>query len=171
MSTPELARIVKLDRLPARLVLEADETERAALARRFGLPGVAALRAEVALGREGDVIDARGTISARFEQLCAVSGEPFDNWLEERLALRFVPPGDAPDEESEQEFAPDAPDEIEYENAAFDLGEAVAQSFGLLIDPFATGPDADTVRREAGIVDESAPSGPFAALAALRKDR
>ena len=171
MSAPEFARNVKLDRLPASLVLEADEAERAALARRFGLPGVAALRAEVTLGRDGDIIDVRGTLSARFEQLCAVSGERFDNRLEERLALRFVPPGDAPDEESEQEFAPDAPDEIEYENAAFDLGEAVAQSFGLLIDPFATGPDADKVRREAGIVDETAPSGPFAALATLRTDR
>ena len=51
---------------------------------------------------------------------------------------------------------------------AFDLGEAVAQSFGLAIDPYAAGPEADSVRREAGIVDEDAPSGPFAALAALK---
>lgn len=168
MSGSEFERIVKLDRLPDSLVLEAADDERAALARRFGLPSIAALCAEVALSRNGESIDARGKLTARFEQLCAVSGDPFENSLNETIAIRFVPPDDAPIDEGEQEFDADAPDEIEYQNAAFDLGEAVAQSFGLLIDPFATGPDADRVRQEAGILDESAPSGPFAALAALR---
>lgn len=168
MSESEHELIVKLDRLPESMVIDADEGQRAALARRFGLQSVAALRAEIALSRDGDTIEVRGTLTARFRQLCAVSGEPFENRLAESIAIRFVPPGDVPAEEAEQEFDPDAPDEIEYENAAFDLGEAMAQSFGLLIDPFATGPDADRVRQEAGILDETAPGGPFAALAALR---
>ena len=61
-------------------------------------------------------------------------------------------------------------DEIFYEGDSFDLGEAVAQSLALAIDPFACGPDADRVRQEKGLSADDQPSGPFAALAALKKD-
>lgn len=170
MSSGELERIVKLDRLPVEPVtVEAGETERAALAKRFGLPSIETLTAKMTLIREGDAIGATGRLSASFTQNCAIADEPFANTLDEPLALRFVPAGDAPDDDAEMEFDPEAPDEIEYDGAAIDLGEAVAQSLGLLIDPFATGPDAERVRKEAGIVDEDAPSGPLAAaLAALK---
>lgn len=170
MNSGELERIVKLDRLPVEpLLIEASEHERAALAIRFGLPSIDALEAKLTLVREGDAIGAQGRLSARFSQNCAIADEPFDAWLDETLALRFVPASEVPDTEEELEFDSDAPDEIEYEGAAIDVGEAVAQSFGLLIDPFATGPDAERVRKEAGIVDEDAPSGPLAAaLAALK---
>ena len=169
MSAGELVRILKLDRLPqSTITIEANEAERAALAHRFGLPAVHALSAEVQLAQRGDTIDARGRLRASFDQHCAVSEAPFGNTLDETLALRFVPAIDIPGEDEEIEFASDAPDEIEYDGASLDLGEAVAQSFGLAIDPYAEGPDAETVRREAGLLDEDTPSGPFAALSALR---
>jgi hypothetical protein len=60
-------------------------------------------------------------------------------------------------------------DDIPYTGPAFDLGEAVAQSLALAIDPYAAGPEADAVRKETGLTDKQA-SGPFAALAALKKD-
>jgi hypothetical protein len=44
----------------------------------------------------------------------------------------------------------------------------MAQSLALAIDPYATGPEAERVRKEAGLLGEAA-SGPFAALAALKK--
>ncbi len=50
----------------------------------------------------------------------------------------------------------------------FDLGEAVAQSLALAIDPYAVGPSAEQARKDAGLGDEAA-SGPFAALAGLKK--
>ena len=59
-------------------------------------------------------------------------------------------------------------DEIPFEGHLFDLGEAVAQSLALAIDPYAEGPNAERVRKEAGLLDEAA-SGAFAALAALKK--
>ena len=62
----------------------------------------------------------------------------------------------------------DACDEIEYEGTQFDLGEQIAQTLSLAIDPYATGPNAERVRKQAGLGDEAG-SGPFAALAALRK--
>ena len=106
---------------------------------------------------------------AAFDQRCALSDEPFANRLDEPIVFRFVPALTAHGEDEEIEFASDSPDEIEYDGAAFDLGEAVAQSFGLALDPYAEGPDAEAARREAGLLDETAPSGPFAALAVLRK--
>lgn len=169
MSGGELERIVKLDRLPtAALVIEAEAAERAALAKRFGLPNVLELRAVVTLTPNGDTIDARGRLTARFDQRCAIANEPFASSLDEAVSIRFVPAiAPAPADEA-IEFASGNVDEIEYQGASFDLGEALAESFGLAIDPYATGPNAEAVRRAAGIVDEEAPSGPFAALAALK---
>jgi uncharacterized metal-binding protein YceD (DUF177 family) len=100
-------------------------------------------------------------------QSCAVSGEDLAVRIDEPLALRFVPA--AQPEGEEIELDADELDEIPFEGHVFDLGEAVAQSLALAIDPYATGPEADQVRKEAGLLDEAA-SGPFAALAALKKD-
>lgn len=169
MSAGEFERVIKLDRLPsAPVTIEADATERAALARRFGLPAVHALEASVTLTQDGEAVEARGRMTARFDQSCAIANEPFANSLNEPLTIRFVRSIAPGSEEEAIEFAGEEADEIEFDGAALDLGEAVAQSFGLTIDPYATGPQADSVRREAGIVDEDAPSGPFAALAALK---
>lgn len=170
MSGGELVRLVRLDRLPPSTTVEASAAECAALSERFGLPAVHTLAAEVQFTPHGDAVDARGRIIASFEQRCAVSDEPFANTLEEPIAFRFVAALAPHGEAEEIEFAKDAPDEIEYAGASFDLGEAVAQSFGLALDPYAEGPNADTVRRETGLSDEDTPSGPFSALASLKKD-
>ncbi len=177
MSAPEFSRLVKARQLPAAaLVLEASEAERAALANRFGLPAILSLRAEILLEQDGKAVRANGSLSARIMQNCAVSGEEFEVAIDEPLALRFVEEGHiAPalseDEEIEIELSPDDCDEIEYTGESFDLGEAVAQSLGLAIDPYAEGPNADAARRDAGITGDDAPSGPLAeALKALKGD-
>ena len=170
MSGGELERIIKLDRVPETVRVEADAHERTALAQRFDLSALHALTAQLQLKQSGDAIDVRGRLVASFDQRCAIANEPFANALDEPVAVRFVPALAAHGEDEEIEFAPDAPDEIEYDGSSFDLGEAVAQSFGLALDPYAVGPTAETARREAGIMDETTPSGPFAVLAALKKD-
>lgn len=169
MSAGELTRIVKLDRLPvAPLEIEASEAERAALAKRFGLPAIHSLTAAVTLVKRGEAVDATGRLAASFEQRCALTDEPFAASLDEAVAIRFVPELVVPGEEEEIEFASDTPDEIEFDGAAIDLGEAVAQSFGLALDPYATGPGAEEARR---MLEESGESGPFAALAALKGEK
>ena len=177
MSAPELSRMVKARSLPAEpVVIEADEAERAALARRFGLPRVDSLRAEVTLEEDGKAVLATGRLEAAVQQNCAVSHEEFAVVIDEPLALRFVEedaidPALSEDEEIEVELSPEDCDEIEYSGEMFDLGEAVAQSLGLAIDPYAIGPEADTARKEVGIVQEGEQEGPLAAaLAALKKD-
>ncbi|MBM0170156.1 YceD family protein [Altererythrobacter sp. C41] len=171
MSESELPRVVKLRQIDARPIrIEADAEERAALAERFGIVAVDRLAADVTLEREGEDVAVSGRLEADIVQTCGISGEDFPVRIDEPIALRFVPEvaHTVPDEEIELEES--ELDEIEYTGDVLDLGEAIAQSLGLAIDPYATGPNADAVRKEAGILEEGA-TGPLAeALRALKKD-
>lgn len=151
------------------LVLAPSEAERKRLAARFQLSEVKGMQATISLRREGDSVEAKGHLDASIVQACAISGEDFPVTISEPIALRFVPPGKVHDPDEEIEITADDCDEIEYEGTSFDLGEAVAQSLALAIDPFAEGPDADRARAEHNLGGDVA-TGPFAALAALKKD-
>ena len=167
MSEAEFSRLVDERQLtPKPVSIEATAEEREALARRFGIVAVHQLQATVRFERAGEAIAAPGRLSASIVQSCAVSGEDLPVRIDEPLALRFVPA--RPVEVEELELEADALDEIEFEGHSFDLGEAVAQSLALAIDPYAIGPEAERARKEAGLLDEAS-SGPFAALAALKK--
>ena len=168
MSGPEFSRPVDLRGITDEPVrIEADEAERTALVRRFDLVAIDRLEAAVTFEVDGANVDAAGTSEANGVQSCAVSGDDLPVAIREPLVLRFVP--EVPILEEEIELEEEDLDEIPYSGTTFDLGEAVAQSLALAIDPFATGPDADRVRKEKGLAGEAA-SGPFAALAALKKD-
>lgn len=174
--TPELSRTIKVRPLPGdTIVVEADAGERAALATRFGLAGIDRLHAEIDLDQAAIAIRATGTLSADIQQICAISGEAFPAKIEEPVELRFIEEQDsaAPADENDEveiELEADDCDEIEYSGDMFDLGEAIAQTLGLAIDPYAEGPNADEARKRAGITGDDAPSGPLAeALSALRK--
>lgn len=167
-SRPEFSRTVDVRQAEGKqMKLTADEAERAALARRFGLVRIDRLEADVLLRREGQGAEATGRLKADIVQSCAVSGEDLSARIDEPLALRFAPAREHR-AEVDAELDSDDPDEIEFEGTEFDLGEAVSQSLSLAIDPFAVGPDAEEARRVAGLANEGA-SGPFAALAAMRK--
>lgn len=177
MNSSELSRPIKLRPLPGEPVaIEASEAERMALAQRFALPAIESLKAEVALDQDGKAIRATGTLDAHIIQSCAISGEDFATTINEPLAMRFVEEGTidpalSEDDEIEIELSADELDEIEYSGDSFDLGEAVAQSLGLAIDPYAEGPSANSARQSAGINSDDEPSGPLAeALKALKKD-
>lgn len=170
MSDGELTRIIDIRHIGNDpVIVEADENERKALARRFGLVSVDALRATVVLQADAVAVTAKGRIAAKIVQSCAVSGADLPVTIEDALSFRFVAPRSEAKPDEEIEIDEDDCDEIEFTGQTFDLGEAVAQSLALAIDPYATGPDAEDARRKAGIVDENAPSGPFAALAGLKK--
>ncbi len=176
MSAPEFSRMIKVRPLPADpVVIEANDEERAALAQRFALSSVESLRAEVSLVSEKAAIRATGTLKASIVQTCAVSGEDFPVGVSEPVDLRFVeestlPTSQTEDGEIEIDLSAGDGDEIEYSGDMFDLGEAIAQTLGLAIDPYAEGPHADEARKAAGLSGDNAPSGPLAeALAALKK--
>ena len=101
-------------------------------------------------------------------QSCSVSGEDLPVSIDEPVSLHFVPARgpSAPDEEIELEAQ--ELDEIEFSGSLFDLGEELAQTLAVAIDPYAVGPNAEEARHKAGLLDKAI-SGPFAALAALKK--
>lgn len=170
----ELVRLVKPRALPAGpLEVVASESECAALAKRFGVTAIHALKAEVAFDEKDGAVLADGMLTASIEQPCAVSRDDFTYDVTEPFSLRFVPEGLGrayePDEEVELES--EDLDEIEYAGDTFDIGEAIAQTLGLAIDPYREGPEAARVRDNEGIEsdEDRAPSGPLAeALSALK---
>ncbi|RIV85847.1 YceD family protein [Aurantiacibacter zhengii] len=172
--TPEFSRPFDIRGITARPVkLEADESERAALASRFGLVSIGRLAAELSVEAEGEEIAATGTLHAEYVQSCAVSGDDLPMRIDDEVTLRFVPLAalEASEEDEEIELEEAELDEIGYEGTSFDLGEAVAQSLALAIDPYATGPQADDARRRHGLVEEGEADGPLAdMLRGLKRD-
>ncbi len=175
MSKTELRREMKPRALPAKATtITADTAEREALSQRFGLTTIHALNAHVELAQDDEAVVANGRLIATVEQPCAVTREDFIYEVDEPIALRFVPASSLPEAAPDEEIELDGErlDEIEYEGETFDLGEAIAQTLGLAIDPYREGPDADAAREQAGIVSDEdvTPSGPLAdALAALKR--
>lgn len=167
--TPEFSRILDIrhiDEKPVELIATPEECK--ALAKRFNLVSIAHLEAVVTITREGAVIRAHGALSSDLVQSCAISAEDLPQKIREKLALRFVPDaGEAIKPDEEVELSEEDCDDIPYAGERFDLGEAVAQSLALSIDPFAEGPEAATIRA-AGILGQENNS-PFAALEALKK--
>jgi uncharacterized metal-binding protein YceD (DUF177 family) len=163
----EFSRFYDTARLPiGEQVLEATSEECAALARRFGLVAVNSVVAKVTFEPDGPAVAVAGTLTADVVQSCAVSGEDLPARITEPLTLRFVP---APDERAEEvELETEELDEIEMDDARFDLGEALAQTLALAIDPYAEGPGAELFRRKAGILSEGE-GGAFGALKGLLK--
>lgn len=137
--TPEFSRIVRLSEIgtaPRPERIGAKAPERAALVERFGLASLDTLDAELTVRREAGGVRVKGRMQARAEQICAVSGEPVPAAIDEPIDLLFAHelPKVRPDEEvelSEQDL-----DIVPLEGDAVDLGEAVAQSFGLALDPY-----------------------------------
>lgn len=167
MNAPEFSRPIDVRQADGRtIVLNADERERAALAERFGLVRIERLEAEVALERDGEAVNAAGSLSADIVQSCAVSAEDLPVAVREPLSFRFVPQSGHRQPAEEVELEAEELDEIDYAGTSFDLGEAVAQSLALAIDPFAVGPKAEEARRKAGLLSEGE-AGPFAALKGL----
>lgn len=166
MSEPEFSRIFDVRQCDGRTIaLIATTDECAALAQRFALVRINRLEASLVLTREAETILAAGRLHADLLQSCAVSAEDLAITVNEPLAMRFVPASGEIALEVELEIDSAEIDEIEYTGSQIDLGEAVAQSLALAIDPFAAGPEADKAR----VLLESRKDSPFAALEALKR--
>jgi hypothetical protein len=157
---PELHRPLPLDRIgPAGLeqVVTADAAECAALARRLGVPAVGALscRYRLTSGPAG-VVFAEAHMQALIRRVCVLSLEEFDAAVDERFRLRFVPSGSESDD-----IDPESDDEIPYEAATIDLGEATAEQLALTLDSYPRQPGAE--------LPEGATAAPESAFAALAR--
>ena len=150
----------KIDAAP--IVLQANGEERAAIAKRFGLVSVDRLTATIELEPKPSGVLATGQMAAKIVQSCAISGDDLPVSIEEPIALKFVPEQSREPSEEEIELDAEELEEIDYSGETFDLGEAVAQTLALAIDPFAEGPNADRIRKEKGLASDDEPTGPLA---------
>ena len=145
--TPEFSRRYALDSIgsaPRAVTVEADAGERAALARRFDLVALDALRANATLTAVAGGAEARGTIHAVIAQACVVTGDPVPATIDEPFALRFVAelPTEGGDDDEGMELSDADCDVLPLEHGAIDLGEAAAQTLGLALDPFPRSPES-----------------------------
>ena len=170
MTPAEWSRPVRVDTLgegPRSMSIAAEEDERNALARRFGLVTIGALSAEAELVRKGEEIRAKGRFAAEVTQSCVATGEPIVVQLDEPFAVIFRPQPEGEASEEEVELNEADMDVTFYDGAAIDLGEAVAETLSLSLDPYPRVADAEQRLKAAGVKSEGE-AGPFGALAALR---
>jgi len=170
MIAPEFSRTVRVDTLgeTARgMNVEAAEAERIGLARRFGLIAIDRLRADLALTRKDAEIAMEGRLFARIVQACVATGVPLVAEIEAPFELRFRPQPDPAERGDEVELGAGELEMIFYDSEAIDVGEAVAETLLLNLDPYPRAPGAAQALKEAGVKSE-AEAGPFRALAGLR---
>tara|TARA_R110000824_G_scaffold3839_12_gene18415 strand:+ start:16980 stop:17504 length:525 start_codon:yes stop_codon:yes gene_type:complete len=170
MTAPEFSHIVKLSEIgskPKTGTLLAREDERKALAQRFDLPEISSLKASYKLLGSERGIAFTGQIESDLHQSCAITGDAISVEVRDTFDILFIPKADPSELEEEIELTEEECDLVEYELAQLDLGEAIAQTLYLSLDPFPRGPDADAVARKKGLKSE-AEAGPFGALAALK---
>lgn len=147
------------------IAISANDAERAALATRFGLRAIDTLDATLTLRRDATGIIARGHLNGAVVQSCVVTGEPLSTKVSEDFAIRFLP---EPDDLAEEiDLDSDDCDTVFYTGNAIDLGDAVAETLLLSLDPFPRGPHAEVELKRAGVLSEGE-AGPFGGLAALR---
>ena len=163
MPPPELSRTVALDRIRDTAFetnFQASPEECNAVAGRLQEPAVESLRCSFTLHRpaaakrSGEIVG-EGHLIARVQRECVVSLDLFDEEIDERFRVVFVPEGKETDDDD-----PESVDEIPYANSAIDLGEAAVEQLALILDPYPRKPGVELPSDLAGEA-----SGPFAALA------
>lgn len=169
MVSSEFSHLVKLSEIGGKqraIELSANEEQRAALAARFALIAIEQLTAKVTLSATASGAMASGKLHAEVIQSCVASGEPVPASIDEAVHIRFVAAPESEDE-SEVELEADDCDVMFHDGQMIDVGEAIAQSLALALDPYPRSPDADAVLKAAGVKSEEE-AGPFGALASLK---
>ena len=171
---PEFSRPYRIDQIPGaglKLDLTASPEERAALARRFGLPSITTLTAHVRLKAlaGGKLFRLESQFQSDLTQTCVISLEPIPASVEDSFTVTYT-------QELREEGGleidlymdeDDPPDLIE--EGVIDVGEAIAEHLALALDPFPRHPDAVfTTVDEAP--EEPKKANPFQVLVKLQKN-
>ena len=172
MTGAEFSRPVRIDTLgeqPRPMTIAAEAEERAAIAARFDLLALDRLEAELSLSRRGGEVTVHGTLRAAVVQACVASAVPVPATLAAPFDILFRPQPEPGDADEEIELSESELDVVFYDRAEIDVGEAVAETLSLALDPYPRAPEAEAVLREAGVKAEGEEEkGPFAALAGLK---
>jgi uncharacterized metal-binding protein YceD (DUF177 family) len=160
----EFSRPLQVDRVPAlgcHERLAADEKECAALAKRFDLPRIHVLGGLLKVEPwRGGGLKITGTLNARVDQVSVISLEVFTSDLEFPVERYFLSP---------RAGRPDSgDDDVDViENGSVDLGEILAETMALELDPYPrrVGEVFNDIEEE----PEPAKVSPFTALSKLKR--
>lgn len=161
-----------------RLVLTAEPAECEALAVRFGVEKINSLTAKVKVQISDNKrrVRVHGSLLASVIQICVVTAQPFEVTIETTFDRSFE------EEEAGRRSAHEIDLDLDSEdppdvmiNGEIDLGEMIAEEFGLVLDPhprspgaeFASGHEIEAPTKSDGVVKAS----PFAVLATLRDQK
>jgi uncharacterized metal-binding protein YceD (DUF177 family) len=163
----EFSRPLQVDRVPklgSTEKLSAEPAELQALAKRFKIPVLHSLSAEIrATPWRGGGMKLEGHITADLEQVSVISLEAFRETVSVPLARYFLPHGAVVDNQQEDDADP-------IDNGWIDLGEVVAETLALDLDPYPRKPgEAFPGHVEDDGAEAKAPS-PFAVLAPKKGD-
>jgi uncharacterized metal-binding protein YceD (DUF177 family) len=166
VSANEFSHVVKLSEIGNHsndIRLSADHQARSGLMARFDLAALDSLDAILSLSPETSGVVATGRFTAKLAQYCIASNDPVPALLNEPVNIRFIP---EPVVGGEIELEADDCDTMFHDGQTVDLGEAVAQSLGLALNPYPRSADAEAMLKAAGVKseDEAAPPGALASL-------
>ncbi|NQW52097.1 MAG: DUF177 domain-containing protein [Rhodospirillales bacterium] len=167
----------KLGNNGAALELSTTESERAALAKRFGFLGLPAFSARVTVDRRpGGQVVVEGRLKGQIVQACILSLDPVTQELDDAFRLVFsenlTEDRDPESGEAVLNAQGDAPEPLT--GNMLDVGEIVAEQLSLTADPYPRRPGIkleDVMPKPKGVARRSAPEPrrhPFAGLAALK---
>ena len=175
MTNPEFPRALRIHEIGAPVrheSLTATPAECAKLAKRFDLVALDALTAELDVHRSAGAIRVAGRFHARGAQPCVVSAEPVPFDIDDVVEVNFSDGARVADEEIE--LTDDQLDELPLEGDTLDLGELVAQSLALALDPWPRAPEEiraaaarhliSEAEAEALAAADKAAANPFAVL-------
>jgi uncharacterized metal-binding protein YceD (DUF177 family) len=151
--------VARVPRMGSHEVFAAELAECAALAKRFAIPAIASIKVHlVALPWRGGGLKVTGKFDVEMTQVSVISLEPFQAKQKFSVERFFLPPKiliDAVEDDADP-----------IENGEIDMGELVAEVFGLELEPYPRKPGEaydDPVLEDFEIEEEKKPS-PFAKL-------
>jgi hypothetical protein len=180
--TNEFSRRLVIDPWPGGAMsvdVGADAAERRALAARFDLLEVPALRGHGRLERRGDEVILRGWLDADVVQECVVTLEPAPAHIRQPIERRYRLGGTR--EAAQARYEPhgtvvldDDADEVESViGREIDVGEAFAEELGAALDPYPRAPgallDASDLGPHVSVGSADRLDMPFAALRRLQE--
>ncbi|NQV54811.1 MAG: DUF177 domain-containing protein [Rhodospirillales bacterium] len=172
LPTPEFSRLISLESAvdkPLEMHIDAEPEELDALTKRFDIDAVESLGADIRFTAQasGNLYRLDGIISGAVRQTCVVTLEPVEQQINIRFHRDYAPGAfiEQTDEVVIDALADDPPEPVL--DGMIDAGEAVAEHFGLEIDPFPRAPGAQFDEHN----EDRAEDHPFAALRDLKRDK
>lgn len=167
VNSNEFSHVVKLSEIgnhSRNIHLSADEAARSGLMARFDLAALDSLEADISLHNDAAGVVASGRFTASLAQYCIASNDPVPASLNEPIHIRFIA---EPTDSGEFELEADDCETMFHDGQIIDLGEAVAQSLGLALNPYPRSPEAERILKAAGVKSEEE-AAPLGALSSLK---